>query len=366
MGVVCKTPYEKCPKDSWKCDTNNECIPLAFVCDGVDDCADQSDEASQNCEAPIEVRLINGSTPLEGRVEIKYHGTWGTICDDDFNDDAAKVICKSLGYSGLARVRKGAAYGQGDGPIWLDQVFCRGNESSVQECTHWNWGEHNCEHTEDVSVVCSNNNYADDVRSFGTARNVKSEDFDYFPVEKSVFPEKCGLRGDYIFEKGSDVHFRVVQGSQAKRGHYPWQAVLRVKGKAKPLQWCGAVVISYKFVLTAAHCLTGFPKGAFTVVAGDYNTEIEEGTEQEAFIEEHYIHELFRSGNKMNNDIALIKLKGKGFDLNKDVQAICLPEAGRQVKAGMNCTISGFGSTQSGKSGKYLNLFILFILKDLI
>lgn len=127
---------------------------------------------------------------------------------------------------------------------------------------------------------------------------------------------------------------------------------MRVKGKSKPFQWCGAVVISYKFVLTAAHCLTGFPKGAFTVVAGDYNTEIDEGTEQEAYIEETYVHELFRSGNKMNNDIALIKLKGTGFDLNKNVRAICLPQTRRKPKAGLNCTISGFGSTQSGKSSK--------------
>lgn len=49
----------------------------------------------------------------EGRVEIKYHGTWGTICDDDFNEDAAKVVCKYLGYGGPARVKKEAYFGEG-------------------------------------------------------------------------------------------------------------------------------------------------------------------------------------------------------------------------------------------------------------
>lgn len=50
VGVVCKTPQEKCPQDSWKCFTQNECVPLAFMCDGVDDCFDKSDETSQICD----------------------------------------------------------------------------------------------------------------------------------------------------------------------------------------------------------------------------------------------------------------------------------------------------------------------------
>lgn len=58
--------------------------------------------------------MVNGTTKLEGRVEIRYHGIWGTICDDDFNDDAAKVVCSSLGYKGPARVKKGAVFGQGN------------------------------------------------------------------------------------------------------------------------------------------------------------------------------------------------------------------------------------------------------------
>lgn len=111
------------------------------------------------------------------------------------------------------------------------------------------------------------------------------------------------------------------------------------------------MVISQKFVLTAAHCLEGFSKGSYIVIAGDYHTDDEEGTEQEAYIEEFYIHEQFRKGQKMNNDIALIKLKGKGFIFTKDIQPICLPESDLKYEKGLNCTISGFGSIESGKSG---------------
>ena len=51
----------------------------------------------------IETRLTGGPTPNEGRLEIKINGGFGTVCDDEFNDIAANVTCKQLGYFGFAR-----------------------------------------------------------------------------------------------------------------------------------------------------------------------------------------------------------------------------------------------------------------------
>ena len=50
VGVLCKTPEEACAENYWKCETKKECVPLAFICDGVPDCEDMSDEGSQYCE----------------------------------------------------------------------------------------------------------------------------------------------------------------------------------------------------------------------------------------------------------------------------------------------------------------------------
>lgn len=65
---------------------------------------DGTDESSMHCDAKIEYRLMDGSD-LEGRIEVKYRGVWGTVCDDDFSNKEAQVFCNSLGFTGPA-VRK--------------------------------------------------------------------------------------------------------------------------------------------------------------------------------------------------------------------------------------------------------------------
>ena len=47
-----------------------------------------------------------------------------------------------------------AAFGQGSGPIWLDDVRCIGNEKSIFDCPANSVGSHNCGHSDDVGVSC--------------------------------------------------------------------------------------------------------------------------------------------------------------------------------------------------------------------
>jgi len=55
-------------------------------------------------------------------------------------------------------------FGQGTGEILLDDVNCRGHETLLSECRHRSWGEHDCDHSEDVSVMC-----VDDLSITGTS-----------------------------------------------------------------------------------------------------------------------------------------------------------------------------------------------------
>lgn len=53
-----------------------------------------------------------------------------------------------------AQPRPKAYYGAGRGKIWLDNVQCTGNETSLDYCKHNVWGSSNCDHNEDAGVLC--------------------------------------------------------------------------------------------------------------------------------------------------------------------------------------------------------------------
>ena len=116
---------------------------------GIHNC-DYSDDVSVSC---IMVRLVGGPSPREGRLEVYYDGAWGTVCDDEFNNKAARVVCYMLGYVDIGEFI-GNRYGEGSGQIWLDDLQCRGTETSITYCQQSKWGSHNCRHHEDVSVSC--------------------------------------------------------------------------------------------------------------------------------------------------------------------------------------------------------------------
>ncbi|XP_054975109.1 scavenger receptor cysteine-rich domain-containing group B protein-like [Sorex araneus] len=117
-------------------------------------CGHQED-AGVICADLPEVRLADGGGRCEGRVEVRHDGTWGTVCDDLWDLPAAQVVCRQLGCGPALAAPHGSLFGDGVGPILLDNVQCSGREASLGQCHHLGLSVHNCGHHEDAGAVCS-------------------------------------------------------------------------------------------------------------------------------------------------------------------------------------------------------------------
>ncbi|XP_075939995.1 scavenger receptor cysteine-rich type 1 protein M130-like [Anarhichas minor] len=99
------------------------------------------------------IKLV-GPSRCSGRLEVYNRDQWGTVCDDQWSITNADVVCRELNCGTVLEAKKGASFGEGKGEIWLDDVQCTGNESSVLNCPHRPFGDNNCGHAEDAGVVC--------------------------------------------------------------------------------------------------------------------------------------------------------------------------------------------------------------------
>ncbi|CAI5671648.1 unnamed protein product, partial [Oreochromis niloticus] len=97
----------------------------------------------------------SGSTQCSGRVEVYHNNSWGTVCDDGWDLNDAEVVCRQINCGSALEVPPSADFGAGTGQIWLDNVTCSGNESSLTECQHNGFGSNRCEHSQNAAVICS-------------------------------------------------------------------------------------------------------------------------------------------------------------------------------------------------------------------
>ena len=88
-------------------------------------------------------------------MEVNYNGEWGTVCDDGWDDTDAGVVCRQLGLGSSGIAIGSAGFGQGSGSIWLDSVFCTGDEITLASCYHAGIGVTGlCSHNNDAGVRC--------------------------------------------------------------------------------------------------------------------------------------------------------------------------------------------------------------------
>ncbi|XP_075185913.1 scavenger receptor cysteine-rich type 1 protein M130-like [Anomaloglossus baeobatrachus] len=142
-------------------------VYLSGKCQGnetqLSDCSVTGSSNGTSLENDVEIlcserkmlRLQNGPSRCAGRVEMYHNGKWGTICDDSWDETDADVVCKQLGCGDALEVKHRAYYGEGTGPIWLDDIECGGTETHIWDCPTSPIGKHDCDHNEDAGVLCS-------------------------------------------------------------------------------------------------------------------------------------------------------------------------------------------------------------------
>ncbi|XP_026030440.1 scavenger receptor cysteine-rich type 1 protein M130-like isoform X2 [Astatotilapia calliptera] len=100
------------------------------------------------------VRLLNGSSLCSGRLEVKSNQSWSSVCEADFDQQDAEVVCRELG-CGPPLVLQGALYGEVDAPVWSKEYQCGGHESALLDCRSSGSARNSCSAGKAVGLTCS-------------------------------------------------------------------------------------------------------------------------------------------------------------------------------------------------------------------
>ncbi|CAH2092297.1 unnamed protein product [Euphydryas editha] len=168
----------------------------------------------------------------------------------------------------------------------------------------------------------------------------------------SIFILFCGLfvgdvkskrRINRSAEDPTNVDNKIVGGYDITIQDVPYQVYLLLQTGTLYNQ-CGGTIISEKYVLTAAHCLTGVTR--IYVRAG--STSADSGGTQ--YSTTQYLEHPFYNPVTSDNDIGLITIPG-GITLDgTNTRAVALPDASSTIAPGTNLLITGWGLTTENGS----------------
>ncbi|XP_008193161.1 chymotrypsin-like proteinase 5B precursor isoform X1 [Tribolium castaneum] len=130
--------------------------------------------------------------------------------------------------------------------------------------------------------------------------------------------------------------WRVVGGSTAKPGQFPFIISLRAGGNS---HICGGSIIAKDWVVTAAHCVAGGQPPAYTVVAG--SNQLDSPNATRIAVQKIIVHPDWNP-SLITNDVALLKL-ATPIRESEFIQIISLES--QNVDAVRNCTLIGWGRT---------------------
>ncbi|XP_066957791.1 neurotrypsin-like isoform X2 [Macrobrachium rosenbergii] len=308
---------------------------------GESDCAHAEDAGVFCHDGTLSVQLVEGSTQGSGRVEVRSSTlpSPASICDEGFDDLDAQVICRMLGYAGNDAIAlRDSHFGPPTGEVWNIILDCVGSETTIQDC-RIRVANRTCTQRHTASVACIRGTSVDDLLS-------------------RVLPSDCGEPLD-ASEQSLTGLGKVRGGRISSRYDVPWLASLRVRSRNGYTQECGAVMISEDYILSAAHCFELQGKLDFIVSIGDFNTNFDDSSQQDFFIDKLWLSELFEETGFGDNDIALIKIErkhGRGIRFGGRVKPICLPKLGETYENLHSCNVTGWGVLSTSPLGQRRSL----------
>ncbi|NWX33439.1 TMPS9 protease, partial [Notiomystis cincta] len=131
---------------------------------------------------------------------------------------------------------------------------------------------------------------------------------------------------------------RIVGGSEASRGEFPWQVSLRENNE----HFCGAAILTEKWLVSAAHCFTEFQDPAmWAAYTGTTSLRGSDGSAVQMDISQIIPHPSYNA-DTADYDVAVLELK-RPVTFTKYIQPVCLPDAGHHFPTSKKCLISGWG-----------------------
>ncbi|XP_046541608.1 suppressor of tumorigenicity 14 protein [Equus quagga] len=306
---------DPCP-GKFMCNTGR-CIRSELRCDGWADCTDYSDELGCKCDASHQFTCKN-----------KFCKPLFWVCDsvNDCGDNSDELECSCPAQS--FKCANGKCLPQSQKCDGKDDCGDRSDEATCDSVS---------------TVTCTEHTYRCDnglCLSKGNPKCDGKKDCSDGSDENNC---DCGLRP---FTRQS----RVVGGTDADEGEWPWQVSLHALGQGHV---CGASLISPSWMVSAAHCYVddrGFRYSDHTMWTAylglhDQSKRSAPGV-QERRIKRIISHPAFNDFT-FDYDIALLELQ-QPAEYSGTVRPICLPGVSHAFPAGKAIWVTGWGHTQEG------------------
>ncbi|KAG8518592.1 Transmembrane protease serine 2 [Galemys pyrenaicus] len=334
--LLWKYMASKCCFSGLECGSSGSCVSPSQWCDGVLHCPGGEDEnrcAAQRVlhDGALAFRLrdhvLFGDDALVTafrlygpsfllQVYSSQRKDWYPVCQDGWSEAYGRAACQDMGYQNSFYLSKGIPDDSGA------TSFLKLNSSASSTDLYKKlYHSHACPSHTVVSLRCV----------------------------------ACGVSSK------TSRQSRIVGGSNAAPGEWPWQVSLHVQG----IHVCGGSIITPDWIITAAHCVEAPLNNPsyWTVYAGILRQSFMfyGGGNK---IQKVIVHPSYDTKTK-NYDVALMKLQtpltfngaGPGGGAEPDnVRPVCLPNPGLMLEPMQSCWISGWGATsEKGQTSEELN-----------